>query len=212
MPAETPFRIALAVVIALTASVALTFRLRAAQSGEPISRRQEGYLFATILRLAGLGLWISTLAYLIAPAFVAWAQFPIPVPVRWLGVVSGLPCAALTYWTLRSLGPNLTDTVVTRQNATLVTHGPYGWVRHPFYVSAALVMASVTLLTANALIAVSSVLVLTLLAIRTPLEEQMLIERFGPEYRNYMQRTGRFIPRFGKQPDPASSDAPNVTD
>ena len=208
MPAETPFRIALAVVIALTASVTLTFRLRAARSGEPISRRKEGYLFAAILRLAGLGLWISTLAYLIAPASVARAQMPLPEPARWLGVVSGLLSAALMAWTLRSLGHNLTDTVITRQNATLVTHGPYRWVRHPFYVTAALVMSSVALLTANGLIAVSGVLVLTLLAIRTPLEEQMLIDRFGPAYRNYMQRTGCFLPRFRKRPDAASGDDP----
>ena len=41
--------------------------------------------------------------------------------------------AVLLIWTLRSLGPNLTDTVVTRQAHTLVTRGPYRWVRHPFY-------------------------------------------------------------------------------
>ena len=59
------------------------------------------------------------------------------------------------YWTLSSLGTNLTDTVVTRAEATLVTHGPYRWVRHPYYVTAALLMGSVTLLTANWLIGAS---------------------------------------------------------
>ena len=78
--------------------------------------------------------------------------------------------------------------------ATLVTHGPYRWVRHPFYVTAALLMASVTLLTANWLIGISSVAVLALLAIRTPKEEQMLIKRFGQQYRDYMAKTGRFVP------------------
>jgi protein-S-isoprenylcysteine O-methyltransferase Ste14 len=101
------------------------------------------------------------------------------------------------YWTLSSLGKNLTDTVVARAEAKLVTHGPYRWVRHPFYVTAVLLMASVTLLTANWLIGVSSLVVLALLAIRTPKEEQMLIERFGQEYRDYMARTGRFVPWLG---------------
>lgn len=49
---------------------------------------------------------------------------------------------------------------------------PYRWVRHPFYVTAALLMASVTLLTANWLIGLSSLIVLTLLAVRTPKEEE----------------------------------------
>ena len=58
-PSETPFRIALIVVIVLTMIVAVYYRLRAASSGEKISHR-EGYVFATVLRLAGLVLWIST--------------------------------------------------------------------------------------------------------------------------------------------------------
>ena len=100
------------------------------------------------------------------------------------------------YWTLSSLGKNLTDTVVTRKAATLVTNGPYRWVRHPFYVTAALLMFSVTILTANWLIGASSMLVLALLAIRTPKEEQILIDTFGDDYRQYMARTGRFVPRI----------------
>lgn len=99
------------------------------------------------------------------------------------------------YWTLSSLGKNLTDTVVTRAKATLVTNGPYRWVRHPFYVTAAILMASVTVLTANWFIGISSLAVLALLAVRTPKEEQMLIERFGQDYRDYMAKTGRFVPK-----------------
>jgi protein-S-isoprenylcysteine O-methyltransferase Ste14 len=52
-----------------------------------------------------------------------------------------------------------------------------------------------TVLTANWLIGLSSLFVLVLLVVRTPKEEQMLIERFGDQYREYMARTGRFFPR-----------------
>ena len=86
--------------------------------------------------------------------------------------------------------------MVTRTTATLITTGPYRWVRHPFYVTAALLMASVTILSANFLIGTISFLVLLMLAIRTPKEEQKLIEAFGQSYRDYMQMTGRFFPRF----------------
>jgi protein-S-isoprenylcysteine O-methyltransferase Ste14 len=196
MSTETPFRIALVVVIVLTMAVTVYHRLQAAKSGEKISHREEGYVFATVVRLAGLVLWISTFGYLIFPAFFRWAAMPLAIWLRWIGVVVGVLCSLLMYWTLSSLGKNLTDTVVTRAEARLVTHGPYRCVRHPFYVTAALLMSSVTLLTANWLIGVSSVAVLALLAVRTPKEEQMLIERFGQEYRNYMARTGRFVPRL----------------
>lgn len=57
-------------------------------------------------------------------------------------------------------------------------------------------MASVTMLTANWLIGVTSLIVVALLVMRTPKEEAMLIERFGEQYRDYMANTGRFIPRI----------------
>jgi protein-S-isoprenylcysteine O-methyltransferase Ste14 len=196
MTSEDPFRIAVVVVMVLTVAVTAYHRIQAASSGEKISRQHEGYLFAATLRLAGLCLFIATLAYVISPSTVEWASFPLPVWFRWVGIVTGILCSLLMYWTLNSLGKNLTDTVVTRVEATLVTQGPYRWVRHPFYVTTALLMASVTVLAANWLIGAASVLVLGLLAVRTPKEERMLIEKFGQQYRDYMEKTGRFFPRF----------------
>lgn len=199
MSDELPFRIALVVVIVLSMVVTAYYRLQAASSGERISHREEGYLFAVVLRIAGLCLWINTFTYLLSPKSVQWAMIPLPVWVRWIAVVTGALCSVLMYWTLSSLGKNLTDTVIARKEAYLVTQGPYRWVRHPFYVTAALLMASVTLLTANWMIGLSSVVVLGLLAIRTPKEELMLIERFGQPYRDYMARTGRFFPRLSRR-------------
>lgn len=195
MHVESPFRIALILVILLTTVVTAYHRIQAASSKESISHKEEGYLFAVALRLAGLSLFVVTLVYLFAPQSVQWAMFPIPRPIRWIGAVTGILSSVLMFWTLNSLGKNLTDTVVTRANATLVTNGPYRWVRHPFYVTTALVMFSVTLLTANSLIGIGSSAVLAMLAIRTPKEEEKLVERFGQRYLEYISRTNRFLPR-----------------
>jgi protein-S-isoprenylcysteine O-methyltransferase Ste14 len=35
-----------------------------------------------------------------------------------------------------------------------------------------------------------------LLALRAPVEERMLLKEFGDEYRDYMRRTGRFLPKI----------------
>lgn len=196
MLSEIPFRVALVIVIIPTMAVTIYYRLQAAKSDEKISRKEEGYAFAVTLRLAGLALWIATLGYLLLPDSFSWASVPLPNWVRWCGVVAGILCSLLMYWTLSRLGKNLTDTVVTRKEAALVTDGPYRWVRHPFYVTAALLMSSVTVLTANWLIGLTSLIVLVLLAVRTPKEEAILIERFGVQYRNYMTKTGRFVPRL----------------
>ena len=196
MPTENPFRLALAIVIMLTIAVVAYHRIQAASSKETISRKEEGYLFAIALRLSGLALFVITFTFLIAPQSVQWAMFPLPRPIRSIGFVTGLLSSLLMYWTLSSLGKNLTDTVVVRKAATLVTHGPYRWVRHPFYVTTGLVMFSVTLLTANWLIGLASLFVLSMLIYRTSREEQKLVERFGQEYVDYMARTNRFLPRI----------------
>ena len=49
-------------------------------------------------------------------------------------------------------------------------------------MTAALRMSSLTVLTANWLIRLTGLTVLVLLAVRTPKEESMLIERFGDQY------------------------------
>lgn len=196
MPTENPFRIALVVVLVATTAIVVYYRRLAAASGEKISHAEEGHLFAAALRLAGLGLWISTFGYLLFPSQFSWASLPFPSWLRWLGFAVGSVSMLLMWWTLSSLGKNLTDTVVVRAEATLVTQGPYRWVRHPYYVTTALLMASMTVLSANWLIGAFSLLVLVLIALRTPQEEQMLIGRFGQPYREYMATTGRFMPRL----------------
>jgi len=195
MVTDAPFRIALLVLIMFNMGVTIHYRRKAARSGDQVSRKEEGYLLAISLRLAGFLLWVTTLGYLFFPDFFRWASLPLPDFIRWCGLLLGLICSSLLAWTLSCLGTNLTDTVVTRTNATLVSHGPYAWVRHPFYVAAAGLMISVTFLTKSALIGLASLFVLSLLVVRTPQEEARLLERFGKSYQDYMDRTARFVPR-----------------
>jgi protein-S-isoprenylcysteine O-methyltransferase Ste14 len=44
-------------------------------------------------------------------------------------------------------------------------------------------------------VAVCGIIMFALLAARSRLEEQRLVERFGGAYREYQRRTGRFVPR-----------------
>lgn len=194
---DASYRIALVVVIAATMSVAVYHRWQA-RTSEKFDRRKEGLLLAVALRLSGLWMWLATLAYLIWPQSVSWASVPLPDPLRWCGAAVGLGGAWMMYWTLSNLGKNLTDTVSTRAGATLVTSGPYRFVRHPFYVTAALLILGASLLSANWLIFAGGVATMILLIARTPREEQMLVETFGDAYRDYMARTGRFLPRLGR--------------
>jgi protein-S-isoprenylcysteine O-methyltransferase Ste14 len=201
MSTDIPFRLAILLMFLAAMAIGSYHRLQAAKSGERFDRRQEGLWLAITLRLAGLLLWATTILYLIWPEAIAVAQIALPNWLRWSGGVFGVAGILLMYWTLTNLGKNLTDTVATRHDATLVTRGPYRWIRHPFYVTAALLMLAAALLSANLLIAVSGLMVIVLLVLRTPKEEQKLVDKFGDDYRRYIVSTGRFLPKFGKGQD-----------
>jgi protein-S-isoprenylcysteine O-methyltransferase Ste14 len=200
MDADNTFRLILAAAIAGLLPIGIYHRLRSAATGEKLDRRQEGWFILIALRLIGWSTMLCIGAYVLNPPWMEWAAVPLPLWLRWVGVGLLPVTGFLVTWTFRHLGKNLTDTVVTRQEHTLVTTGPYRWVRHPFYVSGGLGIAAISLVTANACIAAGGLAVLILLAIRTRKEEQKLIERFGDEYRQYMRRTGPFFPRLRASP------------
>jgi protein-S-isoprenylcysteine O-methyltransferase Ste14 len=195
MTNEDIFRWVLLAGLLVVLPVAAYHRLRSITK-ERLDRTQEGWFILVTLRLAGLGTMGGTIAYVVNPQRMAWAAVPLPDWLRWIGAgLVGL-CALLLTWTLHSLGRNLTDTVVTRQEHTLVTTGPYRWVRHPFYVSVLLLVLSNALLAANWFIFACALALLTMIRLRTRIEEEKLLVRFGDEYRHYKERTGAFFPRW----------------
>jgi protein-S-isoprenylcysteine O-methyltransferase Ste14 len=133
---------------------------------------------------------------MINPRWMEWSSLVLPVWLRWAGVIALLTGAALIVWTFRTLGTNLTDTVVTRQTHTLVVNGPYRWIRHPLYSSAALLVVAISLAAANWFFFLAGVTLLSILIVRTRIEERNLVARFGDSYQRYMARTGRFVPRL----------------
>jgi protein-S-isoprenylcysteine O-methyltransferase Ste14 len=197
MTDESVFRSIAITSIALTLPIGLYHRIRSQATREKLARREEGIFILIGLRLCGLLGLIAIASNLINPSWMIWSSIALPTWLRWVGAllaVLGVP--PLLFWTFHSLGKNLTDTVVTRRDHTLVTHGPYRWVRHPFYDVLLLWVVSMSLLTANWLLAVFGLRAFAMLVVRTRIEEDKLIERFGDQYRAYMARTGRFLPRL----------------
>jgi protein-S-isoprenylcysteine O-methyltransferase Ste14 len=193
MDQEYVFRNALLVGLLIVFPIMLYHRIKA-RSREPLDRRQEGVFILATLRPVGLVMAVSLITYLVNPARMAWSAIALPAWMRWSGLAMIAIAGALLFWTLRSLGANLTDTVVTRKAHTLIVKGPYRWVRHPFYDSVGLLLLAISLVAANWFLLLTGAIVLTLLVIRTPREEDRLVARFGDQYRSYMARTNRFVP------------------
>jgi len=120
--------------------------------------------FGEVFQIVGLGLW----------------------------AVGGL----LVLWASRALGRFMTIQIVVARDHELITIGPYARIRHPTYAGAIFLTSGIALVFLNAMLLAAAVLVLVVANYRARKEERLLAspEGFGAQYRQYMARTGRFLP------------------
>jgi protein-S-isoprenylcysteine O-methyltransferase Ste14 len=194
---ENSCRIVIGLMILGAVSIGIPYRLRADRAGGPVSRRADPAWFWILMGIAAPPLALSCLAFLIQPRWVDFAKVELAPWMRWLGAPLGMLGVLLFGWMFRHLGLNVTSTSMPRAAATLVTSGPYRWIRHPMYSAALILVAATTLLTANLVVGIGGLIMFGLLAARSRLEERRLVEKFGDAYRDYQNRTGRFVPRIG---------------
>ncbi len=194
---EDIFRLILLGIFFAFVPFALYHRIRS-KTDEKLDRWQEGVFILFGLRLGSLPWFLGSLAWMVDPEWMAWSSVPMPIWLRWFGLVLIGFWGVLLVWTFRNLGRNLTDTVVTRKVHTLVTTGPYRYVRHPVYLAFFFAIAGGSIVAANWFVLIAGVIPSTFLIARTRIEEEKLIERFGDEYRTYVSTTGRFWPNYNR--------------
>jgi protein-S-isoprenylcysteine O-methyltransferase Ste14 len=101
---------------------------------------------------------------------------------------------AVNVLAIRSLG-RFWDKLVIKENHRVVSDGIYSVIRHPIYTSYIVLFIGYCLLFESA---VSLVVLAAVCAVwfgsRISIEETMLEEQFGDEYRTYMKRTKRLFP------------------
>ena len=137
------------------------------------------------------GCWLGMYCAVLLPS--------LAFPWREQVVLSGL-CLCVLGLTLRwyaiiYLGRFFTVNVAIATDHRLIDSGPYRWIRHPSYAGGLLIVLGFGLCMGN----IASLLIfMTCFLIaclrRIQVEEQALIEAFGGQYRDYMQRTKRLIP------------------
>ncbi len=172
------------------------FHRARARRHEAIARRREGTFLVILRALVSLILFGSVLLYILIPESMNWASFDAPAWVRWAGVVLGFLTIPVVHWVLRTLGRNVSETVLTKEHHELVTAGPYRWIRHPLYTTGIALFLALGLMAGSWFILLAAGVVLVMLRLLViPREERALLEKFGGRYGQYMERTGRMLPR-----------------
>ncbi len=180
--------------MATAAGMRGAFHSRAASTSERIPA-WEGPWLKRLRFFAGPAFLVFALLYLIAPDRVAFAHIPIPPSIRWLGAGLFATGLLLLMWVHVTLDRHFSGALSLRNDHLLIEHGPYRRVRHPMYFAFLVMILGIGILTANWGIGIPPLFeVLAIMLWRTPVEEEMLTERFGDAYRQYIRRTHRFFP------------------
>jgi protein-S-isoprenylcysteine O-methyltransferase Ste14 len=161
---------------------------RAAFEREGKLARAVEWLF--LLLLAALVVDVSIFGGSVRPF-----AFPAPVWLRWVGVALGIGSIGLFAWTHATLGRLWSPCLQLRASHQVITAGPYARIRHPMYTAIVSWMLSLGLIAANWIPFVFATLSALNFLLRIRGEEQMMLDQFGDEYREYMKRTGKLLPR-----------------
>ena len=199
MQTENIFRIILPILIVAFIAHRGYYTKRAARPDkDTLKKREEGLVtkFAEGLSLVGFA---AMLIYVLKPDWLEWASLSFPLWLRWMGVGIALAGFGLLQWAQITLGRSWSDTPRMLKEQALITSGPYQFIRHPIYTAFILILGSTLLISANWLIGLTwAGMTIVDIASRIGFEESLMVEYFGDQYREYMKKTGRLLPRLNQ--------------
>jgi protein-S-isoprenylcysteine O-methyltransferase Ste14 len=148
--------------------------------------------------LAGEPLWLTRLHHLLFALLLAAAPLERIVAggaERWRATGLLLFAAGVVLYRVagRTLGEALSPFIEPRMGAPLVTHGLYRHLRHPIYLSEALIALGAPLTLGCRAVLVVAGLALVVLLVRIVREEEALARTF-PDYSHYAAKTKRLVP------------------
>ena len=197
---ESFFRIAFWMIFVVMIIIQVCFSLLSRRIQEHSSAdsrliEREGSWSVLVRTIRSIILLVFLLLSAINAPWLGLLSVPFPAWLRWVGIIIGLSSLVIYVWSRLTIGKEWSSDLRLRGRHLLVTAGPYSRVRHPIYLALILFMTSITLVAANWLLIVFLITSTTDLVLRIPKEEQMMIEEFSDEYKAYMKRTGKLLPK-----------------
>ena len=182
--------------VALVIETAIRAPLNKMRRQEKMSERRFTDQEKTLLSLLLIGGLVAPIIY-VTTDWLDFADYTLPTWAGWLGVLL-IAGAVFVFWRSHAdLGPNWSPTLEIREKHELISRGIYGVLRHPMYASQWLVAIAQPLLLHNWIAGFLNLLAfIPFYFLRVKAEEQMMLDSFGTQYQEYMNRTGGVLPRM----------------
>lgn len=166
------------------------FLNRMFRSGKDDKKNQDRKSLNTIWISIGVA---NTLA--IVTAFLIYLPIIDNQIIRYAGLGVIVLGMIIRFYSIATLGKYFTVDVTIRSNHQLKTNGIYSLVRHPSYLGSIISFVGLGISINNILsLAVISILVTFAMIKRIKIEEIVLTEQFGEEYKEYMKKSYRLLP------------------
>lgn len=195
---NTPFKIVFLVFFLIQETLRTPHRRRNARARrqKQISLERARGLDIALDLLAYLGMAVIPVVHSLSTLF-DFANASLPPWLGWLGAALLALATALLWQAHADLGKNWSPSIQILPEHRLVTEGIYKYIRHPIYAAVWLSVIAQALLLPNWIVGpLGMLLFLPVYVTRVPREEQMMLEQFGEGYHQYMQQTGRLLPRL----------------
>lgn len=147
--------------------------------------------------------FLNLISMIILPIFVVFnssldfAAMNLSDIIRWLSTFIYAINLIFFAWCHASLGKNWSNILEIKKDHQLIKNGPYKKIRHPMYAHFWILIISQGLILDNWIVLVYGLLAWgTLYFLRVRKEENMMMEEFGDQYKEYMKETGRLIPKI----------------
>ena len=140
------------------------------------------------------GVLTTVLLWVVALEISTWVSIPemhIAPIFRWvLILLFSIDAAVLLVWSHIILPPSV-------RAKTLITKGPYQFVRHPIYAAFIWSGTGIMAMTYKSWLLIVFVIPIHIFwAWHVQKEEKHMIDKFGSAYADYIKTTGQFFPRF----------------
>jgi protein-S-isoprenylcysteine O-methyltransferase Ste14 len=122
---------------------------------------------------------------------------PLYAALRWVAAFVGIGCLAFTVRSWIRMGKDWRMDVSLDSKTVLITDGPFRRIRHPIYAFSILLMVCTGIVLPTWPMLAVAAIQIALYNAKARNEERHLLKSHGEAYARYVERTGRFIPRFG---------------